>query len=198
MKKHPFRIKLSLVIPLLGFILLANILNAQEPNLLWLKYQQAADLFKKDASPTEIMDLLQEVQTASNDSVILGRSILLMASVLERNHQDDKALIELQKLNQPGKNYLETMKSEGWLRSGIIALKKHDTKSARTYFKKVLDGLGNSFLDNEAIVGLAWINADENNWHRCDSLLLLISPPDHDQIHDERILILRAQAADCI
>jgi TolA-binding protein len=170
-----------------------SVLSAQEANLPWLKYQQAATFYKQNGPTGEIIDLLKEVQNSSKDSVLIGRSILLTASTLERDAEYDKALLELQKFNQPGKNYLETMKSEAWLRSGIIAIKKDDVKSARKYFTNVLEGLSNSFLKREAIIGLAWLNADENNWVKCDSLLELVSESDYSQINDERILILRAR-----
>jgi len=178
------------------FILLILFISAsiaQEANLPWLQYQKAAELYKQKAPVTQILSLVQEVQRTSKDSVLVGRSILLLASALDRDHQYEKALLELEKFNQPGQKYLETMQSEAWLRSGIILLKQKNIKSARNYFNKVLEGLNNSFLKDEAVLGLAWISADENNWERCDSLLSLIISTDISDVNDERILILKAR-----
>ena len=174
-------------------ILFISRLPAQEPNLPWLRYQEAAELYKQKAPVSQINNLIREIQRTSKDSVLVGRSILLMASALEQDHQYSKAILELEKFNQPGQNYLETMRSEAWLRIGVISLKQKNVKSARIYFNKVLEGLNNSFLKNEAILALAWINADDTEWETCDSLLSLIIPTDLSEVHDERILILKAR-----
>ncbi|UCF64662.1 MAG: tetratricopeptide repeat protein [bacterium] len=174
-------------------LLLAAGLSGQEPNLPWLQYQQAATLYKEKASTSQILDLLREVQRTTKDSVLVGRCILLAASSFERDLQYDKALLELQKFDQPGKNYLETMKSEAWLRSAVIYLKQEKTKSARKQFNMILNGLNNQFLKNEALLGLAWIYADENKWETSDSLLSLIISDSRSTSKDERILILKSR-----
>ena len=193
MIKYRFRLNIFNTGILFFLILFISASMSQEPDLPWERYQKAAELYRQKAPISQIIDLLLEIQKTSKDSVLIGRCILLAASTFERNLDHNKALLELQKFNQPGKNYLETMKSEAWLRSGIISLKQKNSKSARKYFDMVLEGLNNSFIKTEAIIGLAWINADENHWEVCDSLLSLITSNNHSEITDERILILKAR-----
>jgi TolA-binding protein len=193
MNKNGLRFKLLETTSLFVFLFFLMGLHAQEPNMPWLRYQEAATLYKQKAPVSQISNLIQQIQNTSNDSVLVARSILLMASSFEQNGDYRKAILELNKFNQPGTNFLETMKSEASLRSGVISLKRNDVKSARLYFNKVLEGFSNSFQKNEAILGLAWINADENKWESSDSLLSLIITADLSEVHDERVLILKAR-----
>ena len=191
MTKNGFRLNFLSTGILFVLILFILGLPAQEPNSPWLRYQKAAELYKQKAPVSQVNNLIREIQRTSKDSVLVGRSILLMASALEQDHQYSKAILELEKFNQPGQNYLETMRSEAWLRIGVISLKQKNVKSARIYFNKVLEGLNNSFLKNEAILALAWINADDTEWETCDSLLSLIISTDLSEVHDQRISIQR-------
>ena len=187
------RIKSLKIVIFLGMVLLFSGLWAQNSNLPWLQYQQAATFYKDRAPLTQITELLQQVQRTSKDSVLLGRSLLLAASAYERNLQYDKALLELKKFDLPGKNYLKTMQSEAWLRTGNIFLKQNKVGYAQKYFDKVIEANSNPFQKKEAIIGLAWISADENNWVTCDSLLSIVNPDTTSEIRDERVLILNTR-----
>jgi tetratricopeptide (TPR) repeat protein len=184
--------QLSIVITLWA-MLLVSVIQAQDSNLLWMQYQQAATFYKDGAPIPQIMTLLEQVQKMTNDSALLGRSILLAADTYERNLQYDKALLELQKFNRAGNHYLKTMQSEAWLRSGLILLKKKNIESAKNNFSKIIEANSNPFLKKEALLGLAWISADENNWNACDSLLSQLNPDSTAASKDERVLILNSR-----
>ena len=187
------RIKTLKTIILLGAVLFISGLWAQNSNLPWLQYQQAATFYKDRAPLSQVIDLLQQVQRTSKDSVLLGRCLLLSASAYERGLQYDKALLELKKLELPGKNYLKTMQSEAWLRTGNIFLNQNKVGYAQKYFDKVVEANNNPFQKNEAILGLAWISADENKSETCDSLLSLINSDTTSGSRDERVLILNTR-----
>ena len=187
------RIKTLKTVILLGAVLLISGLWAQNTNLPWLQYQQAATFYKDRAPLSQVMDLLQQVQRTSKDSVLLGRCLLLAAFTYERGLQYDKALMELKKFDLPGKSYLKTMQNEAWLRTGNIFLKQNKVGYAQKYFDKVVEANGNPFLKNEAILGLAWISADEDKWEACDSLLSLIDSDTTSSSRDERVLILNTR-----
>ena len=118
------RNKMKKIILILVTVLFIPGLWAQNSNLPWQQYQQAATFYKDRAPLSQVIDLLQQVQKTSKDSVLLGRTLLLAASAYERALQYDKALLELKKFELPGKNYLKTMQSEAWLRTGNIFLKQ--------------------------------------------------------------------------
>ncbi|MEJ2543249.1 MAG: tetratricopeptide repeat protein [Calditrichaceae bacterium] len=181
------------IIILLGAVLIISQSWAQSSIRPWQQYQQAATFYKDRAPLNQVLDLLQQVQKTSSDSVLLGRTLLLSASAYERALQYDKALLELKKFDLPGRNYLKTMQSEAWLRTGNIFLKQNKVGYAQKYFDKVVEANSNPFQKKEALLGLAWISADANQWDACDSLLSLVNPDTTSGIHDERILILKTR-----
>ena len=187
------RNKMKKIILILVTVLFIPGLWAQNSNLPWQQYQQAATFYKDRAPLSQVIDLLQQVQRTSKDSVLLGRTLLLAASAYERALQYDKALLELKKFELPGKNYLKTMQSEAWLRTGNIFLKQNKVGYAEKYFNKVVEANSNPFQKKEAILGLAWISADDNKWQACDSLLSTLNIDSTAGIHDERILILNTR-----
>jgi tetratricopeptide (TPR) repeat protein len=114
---------------------------------------------------------------------------------LERENQFDKALLELQKMYEPGRNLPNAMLAESDLRTGLLYIKQHNLRSAKAHFKKALETGTNPFIEQEALLGLAWLAADQDKWQISDSLLSLLTSSDSLQIKDERILILKARQA---
>ena len=167
----------------------------ENPYIAWTKYEEAARLFKENAPANEMIHLLNEVQNSTQDSVLLGRSIFLISETYQKNNQPEKAIVELQKFSALGQNFPETMVSESFLRIGLIHLRRNETNKAKTYFSKVVENRSNLFIREEAILGLAWIAADQGNWTDSDSLLTKLETNGYSQGADERVTILKARQA---
>ncbi len=195
MTKHRFRHTKIGVTGSLMILILSTGLFAQEAVTPWHQFEQAASLFQQRAAVQEVIDLLKEVQRTAKDSILNGRAILLAAAVYERDNQVDKALLELQKFSDYSWKLPESMASEAWLRTATLYLKKQDIKSATSFFNKVLTGRYHPFYRQEALLGLAWIAADQDKWTACDSLLTVLTSADPAEVKDERIIILRARSA---
>ena len=182
------------VVFLLFALLPGTAVQAQNGNSPWQQFEKAAALFQQQAAATVILDLLREVENASSEPVLFGRAVFLASEVYLRENQLDKALLELEKFQLPGRTLPQPILCEGWLRRGTIYLKQGNIKSAKLYLHKVLESGSQFFYQPEAIMGLAWIAADQNQWQQCDSLLGLLENGNF-RLSDERITILRARKA---
>lgn len=180
---------------ILMVLLLRAPLTAQETVTPWQQFEQASMLYKQHTGGKQVIDLLKEVQRTSKDSVLNGRAILLTASVYQRENQPEKALLELQKFSDMSWKLPQSMAEEAWLRIAMLYLKKNDIRSARSYLNKILSGRYHPFYRQEALLGLAWIAADQEEWMKCDSLIGVINTGNAQQITDERIIILNARSA---
>ena len=195
MAMHRFPRIMIGVFYLVLFGLLVSPLIAQEEDSPWTLYERAATLFQQKASFQEINTLLKKVQETTHDPVIFGRAVFLAASALERESQFEKALLELQKLYEPGRNLPKAMMAESELRVSLLYLKQHNLRSAKAHFKKTLEIGSNPFIKQEALLGLAWLAADQDQWQISDSLVSLLTSSDSLQIKDDRIVILKARQA---
>jgi len=195
MIKHRFTYFKIGVLCFICFLLVISDSLRGDDNNAWLQYEQAAMLFKQNAQPSEIIQLLREVQNTTKDSVLLGRATFLISSTYERNSQTEKAIRELQGSDKSEKNLPETMVAESWLRIGSLYLKQQKTKVAKSYFNDIIETRSNPFIRKEALLGLAWMAADQNAWTSCDSLLSRLTSGEYPGTADERIIILRARQA---
>jgi tetratricopeptide (TPR) repeat protein len=187
-------VKIS-VLFIITFLLLSVSAEGENPDAAWIKYEQAAALFKKSAPATEMIHLLKEVQSSTQDSVLFGRSIFLMAETYQKNNQPEKAVLELLKFSEPGLNFSETMVSESFLRIGLIYLRQNEINKAKSYFNKVVENKSNLFIREEAILGLAWIAAEQGEWTTSDSLLTELESNGYSEAADERVTLLKARQA---
>ncbi|MBN2367276.1 MAG: tetratricopeptide repeat protein, partial [Calditrichaeota bacterium] len=176
-------------------LLLTVSLFAADTNTGWNQYTQAASLYRQHAPAAEITKILEDVQKSTSDSVLYGRTVFLLSSAYEREHQYDKALTELQKINSLTGKFPNNMVSEAHFRRSLIYLKKLDFKAAEKQFQKSLEFGKHPFLHREALLGLAWLAADQNKWSVCDSLLSLQKVKNTLSSQDERGLILTARSA---
>jgi TolA-binding protein len=191
MRKHRYKIGV-IVILLCG---LCHIVKADINYSAWSQYEKAAQLFQENAPGKKIINLLETVQRETTDPVLVGRTAFLMSSVYERQNQLENAVLVLQKLNDPLFSIPPNMKLEAWLRMGRLSLKLGRVKVAENAFKKVLEIEGTELLKNEAILALALIAAEQDDWSTCDSLLSLITTHASGIAKDERIVILKARGA---
>ena len=195
MTKHRFPwIKIG-VFFLIFILFLTLPLFAQEEGTPWSQYAKAAALFQQKMPSQEIIPLVREVQASTQDPVLFGRVVFLASAAFERENEYDKALLELQKLYEPGRNLPEAMLAESYVRSSLLYLKQHNLRSAKKFFNKALETGSNPFVKQEALLGLAWIAADKDEWEVSDSLLSELTSVDSLQIKDERIVILKARHA---
>lgn len=191
----PHRPKLKISVVGIIFILLFELGSwAQEAVGFRSQLESAATLFQQQAPASAIIEVLKGIPYLADDPVPFAQSIFLASEVYVRENQLDKALAELQKFQVPGRTFPPTILSECWLRTGMIYLKQKNLRAAQNYLHKVLQYGNQFFYRPEALIGLAWIAADQNQWQRCDSILVLLENGNY-KISDERITILKARQA---
>ena len=183
------------VLYIITFLLLSVSAEGESPYTAWIKYEQAATLFKTNAPASEIIHLLKEVQRSTQDSVLFGRTVFLISETYQKNNQPEKAVLELQKFAETEQNLSETMVAESFLRIGLIYLKQNKIKEAKSYFNKILENKSNLFIQEEAILSLAWIATEQGEWATSDSLLAILESTGNSEVTDERIIILKARQA---
>lgn len=194
MFKHRFnhsRIGVSFVA--LFVLLLSGLTAAEQTNAAWLKFAKAASLFEQQAPSSEIIPLLKEVQDATDDSVLFGRAAFLISDAYEREGQLEQAILQLQK---PGESRIVlpgTMIAESWLRIGRLYLKGNKIQLAKSAFRRASEVSSNPFIQREALLGLAWIAAEQGEWTICDSLISELSSGEYVGARDERTIILKAR-----
>ena len=182
------------VVILIFTLLFGSVVRGQNGNSPWQQFEKAASLYQQQAAAQVILDLLRGVQNSGDDPVLFGRAVFLASDVYLRENQLDKALLELEKFQLQGRTLPRPMLCEGWLRRSAIYLKQGNIKSAQIYLNKMLEIGTQFFYQPEAIIGLAWIAADQNQWQRCDSLLVLLETGNY-HLSDERTTILKARKA---
>jgi tetratricopeptide (TPR) repeat protein len=166
---------------------------AQKNNIVWLQFEKASKLFQQSAPSKQVVELLKDVQRNTQDPLLFSRAGLLLSATHQREEQNEKAVLELQRLINSSQSIPKSVLEETWLRIGQLYVEQQRFQLAITAFNKIINGDSNPFIAQEAQLALAWIAAEQDDWNTSDSLINSLAFNDTSHLTDERILILKAR-----
>lgn len=161
----------------------------------WELYKEAARSFTAGEPIEHVIRQCARAHSGATDVVLYGRVSLLLSEAYLQQGQNGKAYKVLQELYSGQRDIPGPLADEARLRVANLYLAQGDRARASVLLRHVAEQSPSPIWHLEAALALAAIEADNQNWTQCDSMVTAVLSDQPAYAGDERVHLLRARSA---